>query len=365
MAARLSDKALVQKLLAEVRGLRQRVEEQDELIVAQRQRVAEQDELIAAQQRRIADLESDLAKARKNSSTSSKPPSSDIVTAPGDPKTSKKQGKRTKGAQPGHPKHEREPFAPEAVDETHDHRLEFCPDCGTGLLEAAQPPRVVQQVEIVRVPIRIDEHRGHPAFCPNCQKIHYAPLPAQVEHGQLAGPRLTALVAYLKGMCHASFSTIRKFLRDVVGVTLSRGYLRKLVEKVSDRLAGSYAELLRLLAAERTLNVDETGHKENGERFWTWCFRAQLFTLFRIDKSRGSEVLLEVLGEEFDGVLGCDYFSAYRKFMGDCDVRVQFCLAHLIRDVRFLTTLPDKVTKNYGERVLGRLRELFAVIHRR
>jgi len=264
MAARLSDKALVQKLLAEVRGLRQRVEEQDELIVAQRQRVAEQDELIAAQQRRIADLESDLAKARKNSSTSSKPPSSDIVTAPGDPKTSKKQGKRTKGAQPGHPKHEREPFAPEAVDETHDHRLEFCPDCGTGLLEAAQPPRVVQQVEIVRVPIRIDEHRGHPAFCPNCQKIHYAPLPAQVEHGQLAGPRLTALVAYLKGMCHASFSTIRKFLRDVVGVTLSRGYLRKLVEKVSDRLAGSYAELLRLLGGRA--HAERRRDRPQGER---------------------------------------------------------------------------------------------------
>ena len=36
-------------------------------------------------------------------------------------------------------------------------------------------------------------------------------------------------------------------------------------------------------------------------------------------------------------MLGCDYFSAYRKYMGECDVLLQFCLAHLIRDVQFLT----------------------------
>ena len=33
---------------------------------------------------------------------------------------------------------------------------------------------------------------------------------------------LTACIAYLKGGCHASFSTIRKFLRDVLGVRVER-----------------------------------------------------------------------------------------------------------------------------------------------
>ncbi len=345
------NKLLVDKLLAEVRQLRTRIDEQDKLI--------------AAQQKRISDLEADLAKARKNSSTSSKPPSSDIAKPPKKPKTSKKRGKRKKGAQPGHPKHERDPFSAEEVDCVYDYVLDSCPDCGTHLLEPDEAPRVIQQVEIVENPVQIVEHRGCPGWCPKCERIHYAPLPAQVQKGQLAGPRLTALVAYLKGVCHASFSTIRKYLHDVVGLTLSRGYLRKLVQKVANALDGAYNELLALLRTECVLNVDETGHKENGERFWTWCFRAQFFTLFRIDKSRGSQVLLDVLGPEFDGVLGCDYFSAYQKYMGDCDIRVQFCLAHLIRDVRFLTTLSDKVTKNYGKRVLEKLRALFAVFHRR
>jgi transposase len=37
------------------------------------------------------------------------------------------------------------------------------------------------------------------------------------------------------------------------------------------------------------------------------------------------------LGREFDGVLGCDYFSAYRRYMRECGVLLQFCLAHLTR----------------------------------
>ena len=76
-------------------------------------------------------------------------------------------------------------------------------------------------------------------------------------------------------------------------------------------------------------------------------------------------MLVEVLGTEFNGVLGCDYFSAYRKYMRECDVLVQFCMAHLIRDVKFLLTLPGRDDQAYGQRVRDALRELFAVIHRR
>ena len=170
----------------------------------------------------------------------------------------------------------------------------------------------------------------------------------------MAGPRLTALIGYMKGVCHASFSTIRKYLRDVMGVTISRGQLRKIVGKVAQALEQPWLELLRNLPEEPILNVDETGHKDNGDLFWTWCFRARDYTLFKIADVRGSKILLEILGEDFSGVMGCDYFSAYRKYMKDCHVLVQFCLAHLIRDLQFLSTYPEKQTKAYGQRVLDR-----------
>ena len=316
-------------------------------------------------EKRIAELEAEVARLRKDSSSSSKPPSSDIVKPP-KPPASTGAVKRKRGGQPGHPRHERPAFAPDQVDHVHEYRLEVCPDCACANLQPSpREPLVVQQVEVVAKPFLVEEHRAYASICPQCHKIHYAPLPEAVEKGGLLGPRLTAQVAYLKGAGHLSYSTAQRYLRDVLGLEVSRGFLSKALHKVTLALRAPYAELLGLLAEEAVLNVDETGHKENGQRQWTWCFRARLYTLFKIDPSRGSEVLFDVLGADFAGVLGCDYFSAYRKFMKNCDIRVQFCLAHLIRDLKFLTTLPDKQTAAYGQRLLDEVRTLFALIHRR
>lgn len=306
-------------------------------------------------------LEAKLAAATKNSGNSSKPPSSDIVKPP----PSGGSGKRKRGGQPGHPRHLREPFAPDQIDHQFDYALTACPDCGGKLRPAPLAPRVLQQVEIVMSPIEISEHRGQACFCRRCRKNYYAEPPREVKQAGLLGPRLTALVGFLKGGCHCSFSTIRKFLRDVVGVTISRAHLRGVCAKVTDSLGSAYAELLAALPAEAVLNVDETGHKEYAQRLWTWCFRAASFTLFKIDPSRSAEVLIDVLGKEFQGVLGCDYFSAYRKYMRDFDVTVQFCLAHLLRDMRFLTEHPNSRNRAYGRRLIEALRQMFQVIHRR
>ena len=313
---------------------------------------------------KVLRLEEQLAAARKNSSTSSKPPSSDIVKPPcGEP--SPNASPRAAGGQPGHPKHERTPFAPEQIQEFFDYRVEICPDCGQRLRPSGAAPLVVQQVDLPEIPLHIEEHRQHEGYCPCCDKAFRGVLPSVVARGGLLGPRLTALVAFLKGACHASFSTVRKFLRDVVGVTVSRGQLAKVVAKVSAALQHPYEELLDLLPEEEHLNVDETGHKNKKQLFWTWCFRADLYTLFKIAPTRSADVLLEVLGAEFNGVLGCDFFSAYRRYMRECGIQVQFCLAHFIREVKYLTTLPDARDRAYGERLREGLRALFSVIHER
>src|ERR1035438_5889887 len=115
-------------------------------------------------------------------------------------------------------------------------------------------------------------------------------LPIGIKRGRLVGPKLTTLIAYLKGVCHASFSTIRKFIRDVVHLTISRGQLSAIIGKVTRALEQPYQELLGLLPNEERVNVDETGHKQNRLRMWTWCFRAELYTytLFKIDPNRNT-----------------------------------------------------------------------------
>jgi len=309
----------------------------------------------------LAAAKAELAAAKKNSSNSSKPPSSDIVKPPR-PKT---QGKRQRGGQPGHARHKRPPFETQQIDDTSDYTLSACPDCGGHLELSGEAPRVIQQVELVPKLTEVVEHRGLAYWCAHCQKTHYGIIPDDVRRAGLVAPGLTTLIAYLKGACHCSFSTIRKFVRDVLGVKISRGQLAKLIAKVSDSLAFAYESLLDMLPKQPVINADETGHKTNGQPLWTWCFRAPLFTLFKIAPSRSADVLLDVLGREFNGLLGCDYFSAYHRYMRECNVLVQFCLAHLIRDIKFLTTHPHSRTRAYGQRVLAAVRELFAVIHRR
>jgi len=320
--------------------------------------------MVQSQEEQIKILELKVAKLSKNSSNSSKPPSSDDITKP---KSNKKQGegKRKIGGQPGHERHDRPLFAPEEIDKVHPYILFSCPDCHGEVSITDGEPRIIQQVELLEVPLIREEHRSYPVWCPTCGKIHYMPFPPEVYKEGLFKERLTSLVAYMKNVCHASFSTIRKYVRDVLGEKVSRGYLRKVIEKVSQSLEAPYNELLDRLPLETIVNVDETGHKENREKFWTWVFKAELYVLFKIDKSRGSKVLIEVLGKEFDGVLGCDYFSAYRKYMKDFNVSIQFCIAHLIRDIRFLTTLKDPETKAYGEKLLNEVKNMFKVIHDR
>ena len=322
-------------------------------------------EIVETLNRKINALEEKLASSKKNSRNSSKPPSSDIVKPP-KPKPCENEGKRRIGGQPGHPKHTRPLYTIDQIDTFHHHVHASCPDChGKVILRLDLEPRRVQQLEIKEIPVQKEEHRSYAVWCETCQKIHYKPFPESVVKAGFFQERITALVAYMKYVCHASFSTIRKFIRDVLGESISKGFLRKVLKKVTISLDEPYEELLNRLPLETVVNVDETGHKDKGEKFWTWVFRAELYVLFKIDKTRSTQVLIDVLGDAFNGAMGCDYFSSYQSYMRRFDALLQFCIAHLIRDVRFLTNLPDKETKAYGNRILNGIRELFKIIHDR
>ncbi len=241
-------------------GLLLLVREQAGQIDALRRSVAHLERELSECRVELSQCRVELAAARKNSSNSSKPPSGDITRPPRRLK-GRGKSKRKIGGQPNHPKHQRPPFPPDQVDQVHDHTLDHCPDCGGALARAKAAPRVIQQAELVEKPIRIDEHRAHAYGCRRCRRVHYAAFPPEVRAGGLMGPRLTALTAYLKSACHASFSTVRRFFQDVLGFTVSRGYLSKVIRKVSRILQAPYDDLLRRLPHQKALNVDETANR--------------------------------------------------------------------------------------------------------
>src|SRR5437763_9763987 len=126
----------------------------------------------------LLELREQLAAALKNSSTSSKPPSSDITKPPPPVPDPAAAGPRKIGGQPGHPKHEREPFPPEQLTFSAVYHLDACPCCGGCLRRNGSFAKVVQQIEIARPPLAIEQHTSLEYWCATCQRGFLAPLPA-------------------------------------------------------------------------------------------------------------------------------------------------------------------------------------------
>jgi len=338
------------------------------------QRLRQELEQLRQDQRRlqnqVAALESEkarilaqLAAAHKHSGNSSKPPSSDIVKPPGQ---RRRKGKRRRGGQPGHPRQARPLLPVDQVDHVQSYQVERCPVHGTPLTPSPTAQRIFQQAELVAKPVEVTQHELHGCWCARCQQWHWPELPAAVKAGGLMGPRLTALAGYVKSGLRVSYTGVADFFAEVLGFEVCRGYLTKVLHhQVSEAVAQPVNQLALRLPKQALVNTDETGHKDQGQRYWTWCFRAKLFVYFKIAPSRSAAVLLEVLGAEFEGVLGCDFYSAYRKYMGQCSALVQFCLAHLIRELKFLAEYPNIMVQGYGQDLLRAVRRLFAVIHRK
>jgi transposase len=309
---------------------------------------------------KIEMLEEKVARLEKNSSNSSKPPSSDIVKKP---KPEPANGeKRTIGGQPGHQKFVRKPFKPEEIDQTVICELSAQDAAGLEILDEWY---ILQQVRLPKKLYEVVEYRARIYLDPRTGKKFHAPLPDEVREGGLFAADMTALVAFLKGNGHTSYTTIASFFAEVLHLDISPAMLCKTTMKASAALAPCHQQVSERLPQEPQLGVDETGHQNLGDLYWTWCFQTPAYSVFHIDQSRGSVVLTTVLGNDFAGIIGCDYFGAYRKYARLFDVRMQYCLAHLIREIRFIAEHDNPYLARWGRHLLDWLRKLFKTLHRK
>ena len=188
---------------------------------------------VAELEQQLAALRDELAKSKKNSATSSRPRSSDITNPPPKRKKPGRRKKRKIGGQRGHKRHQRAAFPKDQVDWILEYRYEACPCCGGTLQDRGLEPKKQQTVEIVGHPLEVTEHHRRGPWCADCGNTHHCPLPDDILHAGLVGPRRTALIGWLKGVCHMSVGNLRKYRRDVIGVRLSRGMVQKLVDNFS------------------------------------------------------------------------------------------------------------------------------------
>ena len=170
-----------------------------------RRKVAEREKQIAEREKQIADLERQLALRKRNSTNSSKPPSSDGLAGEQRARGRKHKSKRKPGGQLGHPGHHR-PLVPLAEVSAIEVVLPpHCGHCGRNLpqrpskMTTEGEPRRHQVTEVPPVKAHITEYQFPNVVCDDCGKTTRAPLPAEIA-GHF-GPQLTALIAYWTVVC--------------------------------------------------------------------------------------------------------------------------------------------------------------------
>jgi hypothetical protein len=277
----------------------------------------------------VKDLKRIIAQLEKNSTNSSKPPSSDKPQDKNPKKeNSNNSGKRKPGGQPGHKGTKRELIPVEEVDDIIDYYPEACENCGKALpqdgtaTEVGEPFRW-QVAEIQPIKPNITEHQAHTTLC-ECGCESSVCLPAEVVKSNF-GPRLGSIIAYLAAVLHVSRRGTQEFSETLLNVNIALGSVQNLLEESSEALEPIDKELEEALGKEPVLNSDETGWRDR----WLWIFVASTFIYFQVAKSRSSKVLVDVLGKVYKGILCVDRWGAYTKYHKGL---FQICWAHLKRD---------------------------------
>jgi transposase len=123
---------------------------------------------------------------------------------------------------------------------------------------------------------------------------------------------------------------VQRLLEAALQIPISAGSTQKAWEEASAAVAGPYQELQEALPHQRVLNADETGHRTNGDKRWIWALVARTFIFYQIAASRGSDVLLRLLGPTFAGTLGSDRLPTYLTYAAH---QRQFCWSHFTRNL--------------------------------
>jgi transposase len=301
---------------------------------------ADKDALIASYVERIHLLESQLSialarieelerllKVRKTSENSSIPPSQDIASKN---QSLREPSGKPSGGQEGHKGSTLEYSGP--VDEEIDEKPKYCRACGADLSEQESTVACTSYTIDVKFVQHVTKRRHHRVKC-TCGHVN---KPAPVAHVRY-GANVVALAVYLNVVHFLPLKRLSALFADVLGLPISQGtivnMLRRCRQAAQPALRKIHAGILRA----KVVGVDETITRHNGKNGWMWVFQSETLTYIIFDPSRGRKVLDHYFPQGLpDAIIVSDRYAAY----GHLKARGrQFCLAHLLREAKYLVAL--------------------------
>ncbi len=303
---------------------------------------------------RIVELESQVK--RLTPQNSSIPPST--VHPHGKPPTNKPKSSRNHGGQKGHKRHQRVLVPSEQCNEVIPLIPSVCRNCQEPLVGEDHSPLRHQVYELPPIVPIITEYQQHRLLCPKCGTKTCGQLPNGVPAGQ-SGPRLMALTALLMGHFRQSKRLTSEFLTDLLNIPCCPSLTVKIQKHVSKALADPHEELRAALSEEFNVHMDETPTKEGSSKAWLWTAVTNSVVLFAVFSTRAATAITSLLGENFQGIINCDRAKMY--YMAK---HLQWCWAHLIRDIQAMidSKVPDRV--ELGSKLMKELKVIFHRWHR-
>jgi len=307
------------------------------VIVELRAANAEQARLIATLQARVAELERRLG---RDSSNSSKPPSSDGLGKPA--RAERRDAGQTQGRRPG-----KQPGAPGAhlaqvaePDGVAWHTPDRCGGCGATLADAPVVGVEARQVfDLPPLRLLATEHRAERRRCV-CGTTTAAAFPDHVGAAACYGPGVRALVCYLCVHQHLPVDRAAQLLADVLGASVATGTLAAVLAEGAAGLDGFLATIRDQLVAAPVAHFDETGARVASRLHWVHSASTSLLTLLSVHAKRG-KVAMDQAGvlPGFVGVAVHDGWAPYWRYE---DVRHALCGAHLLRELEAIACEPGQ-----------------------
>jgi transposase len=282
---------------------------------------------IESLEKRLQQLESELRRGKRQA-------------APFARDQKKKKTRKRPGRRPGEGKFShREKPADSLLEETLVVPLPCCPCCGD---EALKDMRTLEQYEVDIPPItpRWRRFLFHSAYCGTCKQRVFSRHPEQVSlatgaAGVVIGARAKALAADLKHRLGVPLGKSAELLRTAFGLEVTASGLCQANARLAETAVPLYSQIAQRLAEAAAVGADDTGWRIGGLPAYLWVFTCPEATLYAVDRRRSHVVPLEILGEDFAGVLTSDCAPAFDHHRLS-PWRQQKCWAHLRKDLRAL-----------------------------
>jgi transposase len=223
----------------------------------------------------------------------------------------------------------------ETPTSTQHHHIRTCPDCH-GELSGISLSRRRQVVELPPPPpVQVTEYQVYKGWCDHCQKWHEAPfeLPEGMVMGQgRLGVRISAVIAYLRTVMRLPIRQVQTYLQTMHGLKVSVGEIVEIGHRIRKQAAGAIQALKDEIRASSASQADETGWREDGKNGYIWSVNTETIRYYEYHQSRGGKIVKELVGENYEGVLGSDFYAGYNAHLG----LHQRCWVHFLRDVHEL-----------------------------